>query len=532
MIKPVLIDGGWRDARGPRGTFRAVDPRSGEPFGDMYPVSGWDDIESALQAGRAASEALRGISPEGRADFLDTFARLIRDHSETLVSAAARETGLPEEPRLRSVELPRTCDQLEQAARAARDRSWCAAVIDSRLNIRSWYEPLGGAVVIFGPNNFPLAFNPVSGGDFAAAVAAGNPVIAKAHPDHPGTTGSLAELARAALAETGLPSSTVQLLYHMGPDEGLKLVSQPEIGAAAFTGSRVAGMALKRAAEEAGNPIYLEMSGINPVVLLPGALEERGADLAAELSRSCTLGAGQFCTNPGLVILMENPWGHEFLETLARSLEAWAPGTLLSRQVLRDWTTALQKLRDQGARVMTGGGAAPGAGSAAQGTLLRVSGSDFLARPDALQTEAFGPSTLAVLAESPDQLEQVLRILEGSLTGSIYSHSGQRDDDLYARIEPILRPRVGRLLNDRMPTGVAVTPAMHHGGPYPAAGHPGFTSVGIPRSMTRFASLRCYDSVRHDRLPPELRDQNPNGRMWRSIDGDWTQGDVGGGPQG
>jgi alpha-ketoglutaric semialdehyde dehydrogenase len=526
MVRPVLLDGGWREAQRPKGTFRAVDPRHGEPFGDEFPVSSWEDIRTAIQAGRKAAEELPSIPPDGRAAFLHAYARLIQDNSTALVSQAARETGLPEEPRLRAVELPRTCDQLIQAARAAEDRSWCAAVIDSELNIRSCYEPLGGPVVIFGPNNFPLAFNAVSGGDFAAAVAAGNPVIAKAHPGYPVTTGMLAELARTALADTNLPPAAVQLLYHMHPDDGLKLVSHADIGATAFTGSRDSGLALKRAAEEAGRPIYLEMSGINPVVLLPGALEERGGDLAAELSRSCTLGAGQFCTNPGLVILLENSHGRDFLETLARSLEASPPGILVSRQVLEGWSAALHKLRDHGARVITGGGTTEGEGFAVQGTLLQVSGSDFLARPEALQTEAFGPSTLAVLAEDPDQLERVLSGLEGSLTGSIYSHSGHGDDRLYARIEPLLRARVGRLLNDKMPTGVAVTPAMHHGGPYPATGHAGFTSVGIPRSLVRFAALRCYDNVRQDRLPPELRDLNPNGRMWRSIHGHWTQGDV------
>lgn len=526
MIKPVLIDGGWRDARSPLGTIRAIDPRTGESTGEEFPVSSWDDIESALRAGREAAEALRDIRSEDRADFLETFARLIRDRSQALVSLAARETGLPEEPRLGSVELPRTCDQLGQAAQAARDRSWCAAVIDSSLNIRSCFEPLGGPIVIFGPNNFPLAFNPAAGGDLAAAVAAGNPVIAKAHPGHPGTSGFLAELALAALDETGLPSSTLQLLYHMRPEDGLKLVSHRDVGAVAFTGSREAGLALKRAADEAGNPIYLEMSGLNPVVLLPGSLEERGADLAAELCQSCTLGAGQFCTNPGLVILLEDRRSRDFLERLARGLESWPPGTLVSRQALAAWAAAIQDLREHGARVITGGTAAEGAALGARATLLEVSGSEFLSHSDALQGEAFGPSTLAVLAETPDQLERVLSRLEGNLTGSIYSHQGGKDDALYARIEPLLRTRVGRLLNDKMPTGVAVTPAMQHGGPYPASGHPGFTSVGIPRSLVRFAALRCYDGVRHDRLPEELRDRNPNGRMWRIIDGRWTQGDA------
>jgi NADP-dependent aldehyde dehydrogenase len=526
MPQPIWIEGNWQPPESPAGAFQAVSPVDGAAFGDLFPISSFKDVQAAVLAGCEAAAGLRRLPPEPIALFLNTYAALIERQASILAQTASRETGLPAAPRLQDSELPRTCDQLRQAAEAVRDRSWRTAVIDRRLNIRSWYGPLGGPVVILGPNNFPLAFNSISGGDFAAALAAGNPVIAKGHPGHPNTTRLLAESAAEALNRSGLPRAAVQLIYHMNPEDGLRLAAHPGIGALAFTGSRRAGLLLKQAAEEAGNPTYLEMSGINPVILLPHALQERGEEIAAELSTSCTLGAGQFCTNPGLVILIKDEWASRFLKTLAENLAATPRGTVVNRQVLTGWSTALKELQHYGAEIITGGEAEFSYPLKASSTLLQVSAKTFLAHSHELQTEAFGPSTLAVLTQDSEELRSVVSSLEGNLTGSIYSHSRELDDELYSRVAPVLRTRVGRLLNDKMPTGVAVSPAMHHGGPFPATGHPGFTSVGIPRSMLRFTALQCYDNVRPLRLPPELQDTNPTGRMWRNIDGTWTQSNI------
>ncbi len=527
MLQPVLIDGHWRPAGAPVGVFRAEDPTTGQACGAEYPISDWGDIAAALAAGKRAALALRDNSPEELAGFLEMFAGAIEKNSSELSAVASGETGLPQEPRFISIEIPRTCDQLKQAAAAARDRSWCLAVIDTIRNIRSRYAPLEGPVAIIGPNNFPLAFNPVSGGDFAAAVAAGLPVIAKSHPGHPTTSRILAELAHRALQDSGLPPSLVQLLYDMRPEDGLRMVSHADIAATAFTGSRRAGLRLKQAADAAGKPIYLEMSGINPVILLPGALQERGQEIATELGTSCTLGAGQFCTNPGLVILQQDAGGERFLEKLGRILDETPDSLLLSRRVQQGWSHALADLEIRGAERLTQKTRAEQPGFSAVNTLLKISGDRFLENPQAAQVEAFGPSTLAVMSRSLEQMEAVISSLEGNLTGSIYSHGKDGDEAAYTRIEPLLRARVGRLLNDKMPTGVAVSPAMHHGGPFPASGHPGYTAVGIPRSLLRFSALQCYDNVRGHRLPPELGDRNPTGKMWRFIDGAWTQADTG-----
>ncbi len=480
----------------------------------------------ALSAAQKAAAELLRVSVDQIAHFLKACANRIEARGEELVELASLETGLAEEPRLGSVELPRTINQLHQASSAVLDRSWCRATIDTQTNIRSKYGSLGGPVAVFSPNNFPLAFNSIGGGDFAAAIAAGNPVLAKANPGHPGTTKIFAEAAFEALQTTELPHATVQLLYHFQPEDGLKLVSHPLLGATAFTGSRAAGLRLKEAADRAGKLIYLEMSSINPVFILPGAVKERLDEIAMELFQSCTLGSGQFCTNPGLVILLHDESGEALLQEVSRLFQSVPAGILLNAQVLEDIDGAIECLQKHGAEIVTGGKKMNTTGYCFANTLLRVSGEDFKKNPRALQTEAFGPVSLFVFAEDENQIVEIADLLEGSLTGTLYSHSKHEDNSLYQRIEPVLRPKVGRLLNDKMPTGVAVTPAMHHGGPYPATGHPGFTAVGIPSSLLRFAALQCYDNVRQVRLPVELHDKNPTGKMWRIIDGEWTQRDI------
>ncbi len=525
-LQPVLIAGKWRQAANPVDSFTAVNPATTSPLTDRYPVSGMEDVEAALEAAQAAVTALRTVLPETIARFFEVFAENIETRAEALVELANLETAFPKEPRLRSVELPRTTDQLHQAAATVRDRSWCHATIDTKTNIRSLYGPLGGPVIVFGPNNFPFAFNSAAGGDFAAAVAAGNPVIAKANTGHPGTTRLLAEAAFDAVQTCGLPSGMVQLLYRTPPEVGFTMASHPLTGATGFTGSRSAGLALKAAADKAGKPIYLEMSSVNPIFVLPGALEERLTDVAGELYASCSLGAGQFCTNPGLVIIQEGEQGEAFLTEVRRHFAENPGGTLLGPQGPKGIAAALEVLTKNGAEIITGGKELDGNGYSFANTLLRVSGDVFLAHPDALQTEAYGTVSLIVFSRDAAQMTEIAAALEGSLTGCIYSHTKGKDDGVYDRIEPVLREKVGRLLNDKMPTGVAVSPAMNHGGPYPSTGHPGFTAVGIPASLLRFAALHSYDNVRSHRLPPPLQDKNPTGTMWRFIDLEWTQRDI------
>jgi NADP-dependent aldehyde dehydrogenase len=523
-MHPVLLAGEWRPATA-IDTFHAENPATGETLPDAYPVSAWADCDAALAAADAAARTLRATPPEKIAAFLTRYADRLEARATELVEIAHLETALPKSPRLADVELPRTTGQLRQAAAAALDGSWALPTLDTKANIRSMLAPIG-PVCVFGPNNFPFAFNGAAGGDFAAAIAAGNPVIAKAHPSHPGTTRLLAEEALPALAEAGLPPATVQLLYHLRPEDGLRLVADLRLGATAFTGSRHGGLALKAAADAAGKPFYAELSSVNPLLILPGALAERGAQLVDEFAASSLLGAGQFCTNPGLVILFAGDDAEAFLAGVKAKFEAAAPAPLLSSAVGRSLAAGIATWQAAGAEVVAGGApiAAPGCRHA--NTLLRVTGATFLARPAELQAEAFGNAALVVVVRDAAEALAVVEHLEGNLTGCIYSDTRGSDDALHDHLAPALRVRVGRLLNDRMPTGVAVSPAMNHGGPYPSTGHPGFTAVGIPASLRRFAALHCYDNVRPARLPRALRDANPTGKTWRLLDGQWSQADA------
>src|SRR5215207_1504655 len=521
---PVLIAGEWRAASA-SGQFQVENPATGETLPDSFPISTWADCDAALDAATDAAEALRRTAPEAIARFLSRFAERIEARATELVDVAHAETALARKPRLADVELPRTTGQLRQGAAAAIDGSWALPTIDTKLGIRSMLAPIG-PVWVFGPNNFPFAFNSVSGGDFVAAIAAGNPVIAKANSSHPDTTRLLAEEAFAALGECELHPSTVQLLYRTSHEDGARAVADVRIGATGYTGSRGAGLTLKAAADAAGKPIYLELSSVNPVLILPGAIAERGDDLAGELVGSCLMGTGQFCTSPSLVVTFAGDETERFLDAVRQRLEATPPTPLLSRAVARSLGASVAELKRAGAQVVTGGAAIEGPGYRHANTLLRVSGEQFLAEPHALQTEAFGNVSLAVVARDAEEVLAILAHLEGNLTGGIYSDTRGSDEALYARLEPPLRQRVGRLLNDKMPTGVAVSSAMNHGGPYPATGHPGFTAVGIPASLRRFAMLQSFDAVREPRLPPVLRDKNPGGRAWRLMDGKFTPGDV------
>jgi len=316
------------------------------------------------------------------------------------------------------------------------------------------------------------------------------------------------------------------MLYRLSHEDGAALVSHPAIGATGYTGARPSGLTLKAAADAAGKPIYLELSSINPIFILPGALEDRGEELVGEYVTSVLMGAGQFCTNPGITVLLQSEASSQFLAAAVSAFEEAEPGYLLGERVVSGLGESVEALVASGAELLTGGQALEGEGFRFQNTLLRIGGADFLRQPEALQREAFGNAGLVIEAADEDELVAISRAFEGNLTGCIYSSTEGADEALYAPIARNLRRQVGRLLNDKMPTGVAVSSAMNHGGPFPATGHPGFTAVGIPGSIRRFAALECYDNVREERLPLELRNSNPGGGLFRLVDGCWSGEDV------
>jgi alpha-ketoglutaric semialdehyde dehydrogenase len=520
-VEPVLIAGRWRPAVA-TGSFRAVDPTTGEERPQQWPVSGWSDVDAALDAAVTAAQSLVEMPGERLAAFLERYADRLAARGHDLVAVAHAESGLDVQPRLTDVELPRTLDQLRQAAAAAREGTWRMGMIDSRRNIRSAAFGLG-PVVVFPPANFPLAYGAVTGGDFAAAIAGGNPVIAKAHPGNPGVSRLAAEEALAAVHDTGLPPATVQLLHGISLDDGERLVADPRVGGTGFTGGQEAGKRLYAAAAAAGRVIWVEMGSINPVVLLPGAVAERGDEIASELTASVTGSAGQFCTKPGLVLLIDDQPAATFTGAVAERFRAIGAQVLLGPVGRARLVAAIKALEDAGARVVAGGGAGDGP-CRHRPTLLEVRGADLVARPQTLVIEAFGNATLLVRCASMDELMAAVACVPGALAASIYRSRDRRDDASFGPIAASLAVRAGRIIENRMPTGLAVTPPMQHGGPWPSAGPPFFSAVGMPWSILRFARRICFDGWSLEQVPECLRDKVPEGRPWRYVDAAWTRG--------
>ena len=520
--QPVLIDGEWCAATAVE-TFRAFDPTAGGQHESLWPVSGWADVDRTLDAAVRAAVELRRLPPSAIAAFLERYAERLASVADELVGLAHAETGLAVRPRLLEVELPRMLDQLRQAAAAAREGSWRMAMIDSQRNIRSLAVGIG-PVVVFPPANFPFAFGAVTGGDFAAAIAAGNPVIAKAHPGCPSVSLRAAREAVEALRETGLPPATVQLLHGIALQDGERLVADQRVGATGFTGGQEAGKRLFAAAAAAGRVIWVEMGSINPVVLLPGAVAERPTDLAGEVTASVTGSAGQFCTKPGLVLFVDDEAAGAFVAALRERFTAIGPQVLLGPTGRRRLVASLTMLQASGAGTLVGGPDATDGGPCTHPpTLLEARGADVVAHPDRLIVEAFGNATLLVRCRSVEEIGAVIARVEGTLGASLYRATDGRDDAAFASLTPLLVERSGRLIENRMPTGLAVTPPMQHGGPWPSASPPFFTAVGFPWSLLRFARRVCFDGFGEERLPEMLRDAVPAARPWRFVDGGWTK---------
>ncbi|POX38040.1 aldehyde dehydrogenase (NADP(+)), partial [Streptomyces sp. Ru73] len=440
---------------------------------------------------------------------------------EALVQRARLETGLSA-ARLTG-EVARTTGQLRMFAEVLGEGSWHGARIDPaqpdrapqpRVDIRQRRIPLG-PVAVFGASNFPLAFS-VLGGDTASALAAGCPVVVKAHEAHLGTSELAARAIRAAIADTGLPEGVFSLLVGAGHDTGTRLVTDPRIQAVGFTGSRRAGRALVRAAAERPVPIpvYAEMSSVNPVVLLPGALAERPEELADAFAESLVLGAGQFCTNPGLVLAVEGDGFDAFAARAAGAIDGNAGGTMLTTGIAESYRRETEAVGARpGVRVLARG-AQPDTASAGRSLLMAVDGDDFRADPE-LQREMFGAASLLIRCRDLKHVTEVLEALEGQLTATV--HTADTDLDAARALLPVLERRAGRVLFNGWPTGVEVGHAMVHGGPYPATSDARTTSVGS-LAIERFLRPVAYQNVPDALLPPPLQDANPY-RIPRRIDG-------------
>jgi NADP-dependent aldehyde dehydrogenase len=496
-------------------TFRAYNPADGQPIDPVYHAAGEPELNAAVESAAAAAPFLAASSGADRAKLLRAMADAIDAAAGDLIERAHLETALPEQ-RLKG-EVARTSNQLRLFASVTEEGSWVMARIDTadpqrtppKPDIRSMLRPLG-PVAVFGASNFPLAFS-VAGGDTASALAAGNPVIVKAHPAHPGASELAGRALTSAVEQCGFPAGTFSLLFDAGTRIASALVRHPLIRAVGFTGSFQGGRALMdlAASREQPIPVYAEMGSANPVFILPGALRERGESIATGLHTSFTLGAGQFCTKPGLVFV--NDSDPPFIAKL-RQLTANGPGfSLLSSGIAQAYTAGLQQRSALSATT----GPQKHTGFAAHAALLETDYATF-ANDRSLHQELFGPSTLLITGAGPEEMISAARALTGHLTASVFG----TEDDLgdYAELISILETKVGRIVFNGFPTGVEVTHAMVHGGPYPATSDGRSTSVGS-QAILRFARPVCYQDFPQSALPAELKDTNPRKilRLWNGV---------------
>jgi NADP-dependent aldehyde dehydrogenase len=516
--KPV--DGGTR-------AFRAISPLDSQELEPAFHECAPDLVERALHAAEEAFAIYRRTPAAERAAFLENIAEEILALGDDLLQRAHRETGLPLD-RLTG-ERGRTVGQLRLFAEVVREGSWVDARIDPalpdrkplpRVDLRRMLIPLG-PVVVFGSSNFPLAFS-VAGGDTASALAAGNPVIVKAHRAHPGTSELVAGAIVRAVEKSGLPHGVFSMLHGAGAEIGIALVKHPLTRAAGFTGSRVAGRALFDAASARPDPIpvFAEMSSLNPLFLLPGALRERGPQIVEGLKNSVTMGVGQFCTKPGLVFGLSGPEFAGFAESFGSAMRAAAPATMLSPGICRSYHQGLANVRlVPGAVALAVSGTEPQPAQTQGKPTVFVTDAENFLQQHALHEEVFGPYTLLVNTPTFTDLVRLAHRLEGQLTATIHGTA----DDLAnaADLLAILERKAGRLLINGFPTGVEVCPSMNHGGPYPATTDERFTSVGTA-AIQRFARPLCYQSFPATALPPELADANPRGIM-RLVNGQLTR---------
>ncbi len=509
-------------------TFTATNPATGEALPTAFHEGTADEADRALQAADRVFDAFRHSSADQRADLLDAIADEIEALGDQLLERCNAETGLP--MGRQQAERGRTVNQARLFATMIRDGSWVDARIDRANPDR---EPMPkpdirrmligiGPVAVFGASNFPLAIS-VAGTDTICALGAGCPVVVKAHPGHPGTCELLARAIGKAIEKVGLPADVFSLVHGVGHEIGMALVKHPLTKAVGFTGSLKAGRALFDAAAARPEPIpvYAEMGSANPVFMLPGALAERGEQLAQGLIGSVTLGVGQFCTSPGLVFGLSDETFSKFAFDAAKAAEAAAPATMLHGGIHQSYCDGVKRLSSvDGVKQLGASSDEPGQTQAAC-VILATDASTFEANAG-LNEEVFGPASLLVEAQDASELERIASNLDGHLTATIQG----TPDDLreHRQLVSILERKVGRLIFNGFPTGVEVCHAMHHGGPYPATTDSHFTSIGTA-SIARFARPICYQDFPDDVLPEALRNANGRG-SWRLIDGELTKEDA------
>ncbi len=491
--------------------FVALDPRTYQALPGEFETTTASELERLATAARAAFGPYSRLPGAERARFLRAVADGLEAAAAPITARAVGESGLPE-GRIGG-EVVRTSNQLRMFARLIETDAWLDPRIDAgdpervpapKPDVRSFKRPLG-PVAVFGASNFPLAFS-VAGGDTASALAAGCPVIAKAHPSHPGTSRLVADVVLAAARATGMPAGVFGLVQEPGHELGQALVLRPEIKAVGFTGSRAGGEALMRlaAARPTPIPVYAEMGSVNPVFVLPGALAARSETVAQGLFASFTLGVGQFCTNPGVTLVPVGQAGDRFVARLAEATNAAGAGVMLNRAVCDRYGQGLVELAAAGGRPVARGadlGGADAQGAHGTPTLWEADIRAATTEPGLL-AEVFGPSTLVLRYRDMRELLEFAEGLEGQLTATVQAEADELEG--LAPLIDVLAERAGRLILNQYPTGVEVGPAMVHGGPYPATSDGRSTSVGT-HAIDRFTRLVAYQNFPSELLPAALR---------------------------
>jgi len=498
---------------------KAVNPATGATLEPEYVSASAVEVSKALELAEAAFPKYSALSGKERAAFLRRIAELIEAAGDAIAERGVQETGLPE-MRMRG-ETGRTTGQLRLFAALIEEGSWVDARIEiaqpdrqplPKPDLRAMKRPLG-PVTVFCASNFPLAFS-VAGGDTASALAAGCPVLIKAHHSHPGVAEIVGQCVSQAAEDTGMPEGVFSLLFGGGRSVGVKLVEAPAVQAVGFTGSRSGGTALMEVAAKRKQPIpvYAEMSAVNPVVLLPEALAERGESIAEGMLASLTMGVGQFCTNPGLIFL---PTGADpaFKKKFASLVGEAAGGVMLNEGIAKAYKESTSTIA-AAAGVETLATAPDAGANCGTPAVFAVSVQDFLKNPE-LEAEMFGPATL-IVEGSIEEIEQAIAQLEGQLVGTI--HGSEAEVEKNASLVRALEGRCGRLVFNSFPTGVDVSHAIVHGGPYPATSDGRSSSVGT-LAIDRFCRPVAWQGFPASQLPAELQNENPLG-IWRMIDGE------------
>lgn len=519
-IKGELLIGA-RAVKAQGTAVQAINPATNEALQPVFHGGSQQHVEQAANLAWQAFDPYRATGLEQRAAFLELIASEILALGDELIVRAMAETGLPR-ARLEG-ERGRTVGQLRLFAQVVRAGHWLDVRIDPaqperqplpRADLRQRQIPLG-PVAVFGASNFPLAFS-VAGGDTASALAAGCPVIVKAHSAHPGTAELVGRAIQSAVAKAGLPEGVFSLLFGSGSEVGSALVSHPYIKAVGFTGSRSGGTALMQLAAARAEPIpvYAEMSSINPVFLLPAALASRAAAIGKGFAASLTMGAGQFCTNPGLVLALEGAELETFLSSAAEALAQAAAQTMLTPGIHRAYCQGIDQLQGLPGVSRVATGLAETGPNQAQAGLYLTDAETFMA-DERMSAEIFGASSLVIRCRSIDDMLKVAEHLEGQLTATL-----QLDDAdlaLAQQLLPVLERKAGRILCNGYPTGVEVCQAMVHGGPFPATSDSRTTSVGSA-AILRFLRPVCYQDLPQGLLPDALQDGNPLA-LRRLLDG-------------